>query len=516
MTCYNKKSNSLEIICYYTGYLVLVMESSMLIPVVTAIIFREWSAMLDFIISIAIASLVGSFFICIGFRTKFEKEELEWKHGFAIAAFTWIILTMLGAIPYYLSGNTYSFLDACFDVMSGFTTTGLVLLQDLDHISNSLNMWRHLITFVGGQGMIVLGITVMVNKTGGAYKMYVGEGKDIELVPNVKGTARLIWKISIVYLIIGTGVLWLVGIGIGLKPASAFLHALYIFESAWSTGGFAPNSQNIMYYHSVLYESIAMVIFLLGSLNFGLHYAIWQGKRKEIWNNIETRSFFVTSGILSILALMGLSRTNIYPNAISGFRKIIFNVMSAHTTTGFGAVYARQFVSDWGDFGVMVLIVAMLIGGSACSTAGGFKGLRIGILWKGIRMEIKKLLNSERNMRVYKYHHIKDHILTDNLIKSSAIIILCYVITFFIGTMMGTYYGFSIMDAAFESASITGNVGLSIGVTTPDMPNGLKVYYIIAMYLGRLEFLSVFAFIGCLGGIKKPWLTLKKRFFSLQ
>jgi len=495
---------SIEIISYYTGYIVLIASSLMIIPAITSFFFKEWNPMLDFILSIAISLIIGLALIMIGMRAKESKSNVQWKHGFAVAALSWIILTIVCAIPYRLSEHTKSFLDACFDVMSGFTTTGVLLLQDLDHLSNGLNMWRHILTFIGGQGMVVLALTFLVKETGGAYKMYVGEGKDIELVPNVKGTTRLIWKISLVYLIIGTAALWMAGMMIGIKPVSAFFHALYIFESSWSTGGFAPNTQNIMYYHSVLYETIAMIIFVLGSFNFGLHYAIWQGKRKEIVKNIEIQSFFITSFIACILALTGLAKLNVYPNAIAGFRRIIFNVLSAHTTTGFGSIYARQFALEWGDFGILIMILVMLIGGSACSTAGGFKGLRVGIVFKGLIMDVKKLLSSERSMKVYKFHHIKDQVLEDSLVKSSAIIIGCYITTFTIGTMLGTYYGYPLSASAFEAASVTGNVGLSIGVTTPSMPVIMKVYYIIAMYLGRLEFLSVFALIGYIsGGMKR-------------
>ena len=510
----NKEKNktySIEIISYYTGYIVLIIASLMIIPIITSFLFKEWNPMLDFIISDAISLMIGLTLIMIGTRTRERKLNFQWKHGLAVAALSWIILMILCAIPYILSGHTKSFLDACFDVMSGFTTTGLVLTQDLDHLSNGLNMWRHMLTFIGGQGMVVLALTFLTKEIGGAYKMYVGEGKDIELVPNVKGTARQIWIISIMYLIIGTAALWIIGMSIGLAPVSALLHALYIFESSWSTGGFAPNTQNIMYYHSVLYETVAMIIFILGSLNFGLHYAIWQGKRREIIKNIETQSFFITSFVACILALIGLAKLNVYPDAVAGFRRIIFNVLSAHTTTGFGSIYARQFALEWGDFGILIMVLVMLIGGSACSTAGGFKGLRVGIVFKGLIMDVKKLLSSERSMKVYKYHHIKDRILEDSLIKSSAIIICCYLVTFTIGTMLGTFYGYSFSASAFEAASVTGNVGLSIGVTTPSMPAVMKIYYIIAMYLGRLEFLSVFALIGYIcGGVKKVCVNLLK------
>jgi trk system potassium uptake protein TrkH len=260
-----------------------------------------------------------------------------------------------------------------------------------------------------------------------------------------------------------------------------------------------------------------MVIFILGSLNFGLHYAIWQGKRKEIIRNIETQSFFITSFLAIVLALAGLARLSVYQDAVSGFRRVVFNILSAHTTTGLGSIYARQFALEWGDFGILIMIIVMLIGGSACSTAGGFKGLRVGVVFKGLIMDVRKLLSSERSMKVYKFHHIKDQILEDSFVKASSIIILCYALLFTIGTMLAVYYGYPLASAAFESASITGNVGLSIGITSPAMPTAMKIYYIIAMYLGRLEFLSVFALIGYLiGGVKKaclqPLNSLKSSF----
>ena len=281
-----------------------------------------------------------------------------------------------------------------------------------------------------------------------------GEAKDIGLVPNVKGTARIIWRISLVYLVVGTLALWIDGMLIGLKPVSAFFHGLFIFESSWSTGGFAPNTQNIMYYHSFSYEIITLVIFILGSLNFGLHYAIWQGKKNEIYKNIETQSFMITAFLSSVFAAIALSK--IYPNSISIFRRVVYNVLSAHTTTGLGNVYARQFALQWGDFGILIMVIVMLIGGSACSTAGGFKGLRVGIVFKSIIADIKKLLSSERNVRIFKYHHIKDYVLEDGIVRSSALIILCYILTFTIGTAIGTYYGYSFADSAFESASACG------------------------------------------------------------
>lgn len=500
----HKEGTDFKIINYYTGYVILGTALLMMFPILTSLCFREWNTVLDFIISLDIAFIIGFVLIKSG-KSAIPRAKFEWRHGLIIASLSWVLLMVICAVPYSLSGHVGSFLDACFDVMSGFTTTGLVLTQDLDHLTMGLNMWRHILTFVGGQGMVVLALTFLVRDTTGAYKMYVGEGKDIELVPNVRGTSKIIWLISIIYLIIGTLALFIDGIAVvGLKPVSSFFHGLFIFMSAWSTGGFAPNSQNILYYHSFSYEIITIIFFIIGSFNFGLHYAIWMGNKKEIYKNIETQSFLITATITSFMVAIGLVKLKVYPNAVAVFRKGIYNLLSAHTTTGFANVYARQFALEWGDFAVLAMIIAMLIGGSACSTAGGFKGLRVGLVFKGIIADVKNLLNSDRKVKVYKYHYMKEHILEDSNVKGAAFIIICYIILFTGGTIIGTYYGIPILSAAFESASATGNVGLSIGVTSPSMPTALKIYYIIAMYLGRLEFISIFALIAFVaGGFKK-------------
>lgn len=499
-------ASSARVICYYTGWVVIGTALLMLIPLLTALLLREWSPALDFLIGFSVSVLAGAGLLLLGGLGRGCRYRLQWMHGFVIAALSWLVLMVLCGIPYLLSGHTEGFLDACFDVMSGFTTTGLVLTQDLDHLSVSLNMWRHILTFVGGQGMVVLALSFLIKNTGGAYKVYVGEAKDVELAPNVIGTARQIWKISMVYLVLGTAALWVVGVRIGLSPLPAFFHALFLFESSWSTGGFAPNSQNIMYYHSFLYEIITLVIFLLGSLNFGLHYAVWRKDRRELFRNIEVRSFLVTSFLACAGAAALLSASGLYTGAVAVFRRVVYNVLSAHTTTGLGSVYARQFALEWGDRGVLILIAAMLIGGSACSTAGGIKGLRVGILVKGMMADVKKILSPERSVKICKIHHIRDIVLEDSAVKSAALITVLYFLLFSAGTVLMVFLGYPLLDAAFESASVSGNVGLSIGVTSPAMPSVLKVWFIAAMYLGRLEFLSVFALMGfVIGGVKKKW-----------
>lgn len=502
--------NDIRLVSYYTGFVIIGTALLMLIPMLTALAMGEWEPMMDFIISFDI-SLIAGLLLIMGSRKGRNTVRFQWRHGLIIASMSWFILMGLCAIPYILSGHYLSVLDACFDVMSGFTTTGLTLAQNLDHVSLSLNMWRHVLTFVGGQGMVVLALTFLFRETGGAYKVYVGEAKDVELVPNVKGTARIIWGISTTYLLVGTAALWAVGISIGLSPLSAFFHGLFINCSAWSTGGFAPTSQNILYYHSFGYEIVTLVIFILGSLNFGLHYQIWTGNRKEITRNIEIQSFVVTSAVGLGLCAAWLIKTHIYSDVVILFRKVAYHFISAHTTTGFGTLYSRQFALEWGDFGVVLLIIAMLIGASACSTAGGIKGLRMGIMLKAVLAEIQKVLSSDRRVMVHKFHHLKAQVLDDGAAKSAMLITILYLLMFAVCTATAVWFGYPLLEAAFEGASITGNVGLSIGVTSATMPSVMKVLYIICMYLARLEFISVLTLAGfVMGGAAKAW----KRYFS--
>lgn len=478
-------------ICYYIGIVIIGLGAIQYIPILVSAVYAEWDILYDFVISSSIALIIGG-----SMMLKFDKykhQRLSWGEGMIVAAGSWFAGMLLCALPYYLSGNYLSYLDCCFDVMSGFTTTGLALIQDMDHISNGINMWRHLLTFVGGQGMVVLALTFLVKGTNGAYKMYVGEAKDERLMPNAVSTARHIWLISLSYLGVGTLVQWIAGIAAGMPVDRAFLHGLWIFMAGWSTGGFAPMSQNILYYHSAFYEIVTMVFFIIGSFNFALHYAVMTGKRGELRRNIETVTFTITVTVLTLIATLGLLQNGIYTDAISMFRKGFYQLISGHTTTGFMTIYARQFYFEWGDIALFGIILAMLFGGSACSTAGGFKGLRIGIIFNAFKKDIQQMVLPESAISVKKYHHIKDVVLEDKVVRSAFLIVFAYIVTFTLGTLAGMLCGYPFAEAAFESASVTGNVGLSIGLTSAAMPAELKLTYILIMWLARLEFMSILA-----------------------
>jgi len=483
--------DDIKIICYYIGEVITGIGLLMLVPVLTGVIFREWSSALDFAMGMMAALSFGFLFM----RIFYTKEDLGWTHGIIVVALSWLVATFVSAIPMYLSGHFISFLDACFDSMSGFATTGLTLIQRLDHASNSLNMWRHLIMYVGGQGIVVIALTFLI-KTSGVLSMYVGEAREEKILPNVIYTARFIWIVSLVYLVIGTVALTIIGMFEGMPITRAFMHGMWIFMAAWDTGGFAPQSQNILYYHSLPFELITLSIMMLGALNFKLHYAVWTGNRKEIYKNIEIVTLIISILTIFSLCAIGLSRLGVYPQALAMFRKGFYQVISAHVGTGYATIYPRQFVLEWGGLAMVGTIIAMALGGCACSTAGGIKALRIGITYGAIRQYVKKIMSPYETVVLQKFHHIKEMVLEDKHLKAASIVILCYLFLYVGGAIVGMLFGYSPIEALFESVSATANVGLSCGITQASMPAAMKLLFIFQMWVGRLEFMSVFALIG--------------------
>jgi len=483
----------------YTGKVIIGVGALMVIPLITSVVFAEWDTALDFLIGMSACFIFG---LATQIVCKTERD-LMWSHGLVVASGSWILATVLGALPHWLSGHEGSYLDAMFDVMSGYTTTGLYLLQDLDHLSNGMNMWRHVLTYAGGQGIVVIAVAFLFKGTAGAYKVYVGEGKEDRLLPNVVHTARAIWRVSFTWLAIGATALIALGLALGQPPARAVLHGLWVYFGAWSTGGFAPTSYNTMLYHSPWYELVTAVIFIAGSFNFALHWALWKGNRREIVRNVETLSFAITLTALTLLATYGLAQAGVYPDAVTLFRKAFYQLASGHTTTGFATIYSRAFVTQWGPIGLMATTIAMAIGASAGSTAGGIKGIRLGVIFKAFRQEIKRMVSPESAVIRERFHHIRDVHLGDARVRTAMTITLAYVALYVIMTLVGALYGYPILEAAFEGVSAGANTGLSCGVTSPAMPTLMKALYIGAMWLGRLEFMSVFALAGYLVTIVK-------------
>jgi len=484
----------IKITAYYLGKIILGLGFIMLIPAAVGCAYREINPVLDFLIGAEVAFIFGLLLT----RLFHTEKDLNWMQGMIVVSLSWLAAMLLGAIPMYLSGHWQSYLDSCFDSMSGFATTGLVLAQNLDHLSYTHNFWRHLIMFIGGQGIAIVALSFFVRGVSGAFRIYVGEARDERVLPNVIHTARFIWLVSIVYLVLGTLLLGVIASLEGIRPASAFFHGACIFMAAFDTGGFSPQSQNILYYHSPAFEAATIILMVLGALNFRLHYQLWTGNRREILKNIETRALFTSVVITFVITAFGLAQAGAYPGALLLFRKGFYQLISAHTGTGFMTIHPAQFLGGWNELALFGIICAMALGGSVCSTTGAIKMLRVGIISKALIQDIKRIILPEKAIAIQKFHHMKEIFIDDKQARSALLITLAYLVLYVSGAVIGMFFGYPFLNALFESTSASANVGLSCGITHSGMPVFLKLTYIVQMWSGRLEFMSVFTLMGFL------------------
>lgn len=482
----------LKIIGYNLGRIGNLLGVLMLVPTVVAAIYKEFDIIPHFIAASAVAFILSNLAIYF-FRTK---NGMGLKHAICVAALVWIFGMLLTAIPLWSTQSTGSYLDANFDTMSGFTTTGLTLVPDIDHLPHSVNFYRHYLQFIGGIGIIVVTLTVLAKSEVGSVLAFKGEAREEGIRPSVVRTSRIIFGIAITFMVIGSVLFALVGIGEGLNVGTSIFDGVNHSMAAFSTGGFSPHSQNILFYHSTWYEIVALVLFIIGSFNFAFHYTVLSGKRREVFKNIEIKTIFITLTLSTLLIAAGLLFFNVYSSPGVLFRKAFFQAASAHTTTGFGTVHPIQMSNVWPNLPQMMMAMIMLLGACANSTGGGIKAIRVGVLVKAFFSEIKKAFLPRTAVVREKYHHISDTPLTDTIARGAALIALGYIFLFFIGTAVTMLYGYNAVDSMYETSSAVGNVGLSSGITSPVMPAGLKVTYIFLMWAGRLEIMAVLVLIG--------------------
>jgi len=469
------------------GRLTVGLSFFMLIPLITSLFCGELSPFYDFLISFSVSLTLGALLLLI-FPIK---KEVGWIHAFFTVSLAWLLFSLLGAIPLYLSLHFKSFIDAWFEAMSGFATTGLILIQDLDHLSFSHNMWRHLTMFIGGQGIILASLSILTRARSVALGFYIGEARQEKILPNVIDTARFIWKVSFVYLLLGVATFFAILYGQGLSMDKSFFHALWIFFAAFDTGGFAPQAQNMAYYHSFYLEMATIVFMILGAMNFNLHFWIWTKNKREIFKNFEIRTFLFTFTTLIGILYFAL---RIFP-ASTMFRQGFYQLISAHSGCGFTNLAAGK-LNSFPSLGILSIIFAMMIGGGVCSTTGGIKLMRLGLVFRTFITEIKRWMLPPKAVFKEKFHHLQDLILSDKRVKQAFIIFTFFIFTYAAGAIAAMALGYPAMSSLFESVSATANVGLSSGITNPSMPLILKLVYIFQMWIGRLEFISIFVSLG--------------------
>lgn len=483
--------SDVKVVLHYLGALLIGVALTMSVPLAVAIALREWAPALDYLIGIGVAGFAGSTLMLF----HVDGTGINRRQALVVTGLVWLVGSLAAAVPLSLSGNYATYLDALFDAMSGLTTSGLTVVLDLDHMASSHQVWRHLLHLLGGQGIVVAALSFAVARRGGAFALYAAEGRDERILPNVVHTTRFIWFVTAVWVVLGvvalgSAMLWL---GMGFK--NAVVHGFCMTVAAYDTGGFGPQSQNALYYHSGLLESLLMFLMLAGTMNFGLHADVFRGDPKEMWKNLETRVLAVNIAILSAFTAGAVYLWGVLDTTNSGFRKAVFHVVSAHSGTGHQTVYPTQWFPTLGGAAVAGIMLAMAAGGAVSSTAGGIKALRIGVIVQSIIQSAKQALAPDSAVIRSKFHHIVDKTMTSDVVSASMTVFIMYTVTYITGGLIGMAYGYRAGDSLFESISAAANVGLSTGITSASMPAGMKVLYIVQMWAGRLEFLALLVLV---------------------
>ncbi len=490
-------SADLRLIAFDLLRIQLVVAVAALLPLGWAIAEREWHAAGSLVLLIGVATLLAGAAELINPAVR---QPVDWSHGLVVVALTWLLVPAISTIPLFLSGHYGSWLDAFFDAMSGITTTGLALIQDLDHLPESINVWRHTLQFLGGQGIVLAALTFF--SASGALSLYQAEGREERIFPSVASTARFIWVVSAFHLFFGVLALTIDGVTQqGFRLGRAFFHAMTIFMAAFDTGGFSPQSTSITYYHSVAYEVTVGVLMLAGAMSFGLHHAIWR-RRKRLLANLEIRTILTTTSVTLVVTFVGLAVTGVFDRPAALVRRGLFQLISAHSGTGFATVSSTE-LGRWSGLAFAGMATAMALGGMSSSTAGGVKSLRIGLTIKALSDTVRRALLPEHAVVTNLYHQYGPQRLDARLAQSVMAVSLLYVALYLAGAAVGVAYGYDLQPALFESVSASAAVGLSVGITSPTMPVLMKVMMIGQMWVGRLEFVAVFALIGFLTALMR-------------
>lgn len=429
--------------------------------------------------------------------------RLDVMRGLASVASIWIVTPVFASVPLLLSGHYASAVDAYIEALSGFATIGLTLVNDVDHLAHSVNLWRHTLHLLGGQGIVLVVLTVFASAGGALGSLYTGEGRAEQFLPNIVHTSRFILRVTAAFALVGIPGLWAALVATGWSASGAVFHALNLWSSAFHTGGFAPTGASAVIYHSPLIEVLLLLLMVGGACSWALHFQLWLGRRGELRRNLEVRALGLSMLVVFTVMVVGLARFGTYDTFTEFLRIGLFQTVSAATTTGLATVPQAVFVSDWGVLAPAMLVMGMALGGMAGSTAGGIKAVRIGVLVKSLAHDIRRSLLPESAIVVQTYHLQGPRTLRDQQVRAAATLLLLYLITYLAGGILGLFYGYELELALFESTAATSSGGLSTGLVRPGLELPLKLLYTLQMLLGRLEFIAVLALGGYIAAIAR-------------
>ncbi len=455
----------------------------MLIPLAFSLYYREPDT-LAFFISMAITAGAG---LLLRLFARPGGDRLSRREALLLVAGIWIAAAVFGALPYKLSGTFPNYLNAYFEAMSGFTTTGASVLTSIESQPHGILLWRDLTQWLGGMGIVMLFVAILPALGVGAAHMVEGElpgPKAERLTARIRDTARILWQ-----LYLGLSALEIVALLIVGLP---FFDALLNTFGTMPTGGFCPRDLSIAAYNSASVEGIVIFFMILAGTNFQLFYLIlWKRQLRTFLADRELRWYLAIWATASLLIVLDLIMNMGY-SVSNAFRYATFQAVSIQTTTGF----AITNFAAWPSFSQSVLLVLMIVGASAYSTGGALKVIRVGVLAKYAYRQVL-LVFSPRSIRPLK---LAGKALPEKVVSEIVGLSILYIATLVLGSVVMSAIGLDTVSAFSSVAATLGNVGPGLGSVGPAanyamVPGIGKVVLTFCMLVGRLELWTVLVLI---------------------
>ena len=463
---------------FLIGILLIVLGFSMLAPYSMQVIYKENSH--SFISSSFVTIFIG--ILCI--LANLEKNlKLNLRQTFLFSTLAWVTVAIFGSLPFVLSSQTFSFSDAFFESMSGITTTGATIISDLDNSPKSILLWRAIMQWLGGIGIVVMAITILPLLKVGGMQLFKMEGPDSteKILPRTIEVAAIIISTYVILTLLCGFFYWI----FGMTVFDSVCHAM----TTIATGGFSTHNDSIGFFKNSNIEIVASLFIVLGSIPFISYLKFSQGNKKIFFQDVQIKGLINLLAFSLLLMFIYLLFINYEGNLFEKIRISSFNVISILSGTG----YVTDDFGLWGKFSLVFFLFLMFIGGCAGSTACGIKIFRLQMLLIFLKNQVRKLIYPN-SVIIIKYNN---HKISDDFIRSVIIFIFSFLFIFLIIAMLLSISGLDFVTSISGAASSISNVGPGLGeIIGPDgnyksLPDLSKWILATGMLLGRLELFAV-------------------------
>ena len=473
-------------VLYILGNFLLLLSAAMVIPMLAAILINDGKPLERFEVLAFGGCVAGALIVGLALRSIFETSlsKVAHREGAAVVTFSWILFSLVGCLPYVITGCA-GFTDAYFETMSGFTTTGATIFSGVEVLPAGIQLWRHQTQWMGGMGIVVLSVAVMPMLGAGGYRMFKAEapgGSTFERnMPRIKDTAKVLWGLYLGLSTLQTTLLWFGGMGL----YDAVCHAF----TTMSTGGFSTRSASVAAWPSPFIQWTIILFMYLAGANFDIFQQLLVGPRRGIFKNVELRvyTYLALGATLLIFAVMHY-QGGIKGGTESELRGAAFQVLSISTTTGYGT----EDFDKWPNITRLTLLLMMFIGACTGSTAGGMKVARIVIFFRAALTELQRTVAPKAVLVV----RVGDRSVDRETVSNALAFMLMWITLFTVITFALAAMGLDLLSAASGTVANLGNIGPGLGTVGPTqnfghVPMAGKWLLIFAQLVGRLEVYSV-------------------------